>query len=78
MKRLAALPLNHITTKKFLEVVDESTRNAILSAIADHYRIRKQDALTIIVGVDAEHLLDYLTGAVRLATSTLMKRHGLA
>jgi len=31
-----------------------------------------------VTNADAEHLLDYLTGSVRTATSLLMRRAGLA
>lgn len=64
-------------TKAFFAVIDAATRNDILESIAKHYGISTADAMAEVIDDDAEHLLDYLTGNVRTATSLLMKRHGL-
>lgn len=60
----------------FLYSIDEVSRNVILGAIAKHYRITTGEALKEVSGKEAENLLDYLTGEVRLATSILMKQKG--
>lgn len=61
--------------RSFLESVDEKTKVGILNAIAKHYGISPEDAFEEVVFEDAEHLLDYLTGSIRSATSVLMQRH---
>jgi len=65
-------------TKKFFSVTDAKTKSDVLKAIAKHYGISPEQAFDEVTDDEAEHLLDYLTGAVRTATSLLMKRHGLA
>lgn len=62
---------------KFLATTDSKTKSDVLSAIAKHYGITTQDAFDEVTGDEAEHLLEYLTGNVRAATSVLMKRRGL-
>lgn len=62
----------------FLNATDAKTKNGILTAIASHYGITSAEAMAEVIDVEAEHLLDYLTGATRTAASLLMKRHGLA
>lgn len=61
----------------FLAATDAATRQSILGNIAQHYGITAQEALAEVTDPEAEHLLDYLTGPVRTATSVLMQRHGL-
>lgn len=61
----------------FLYSIDEKTRGDILQSIATHYGITIEEALKEVSYKDAENLLDYLTGSVRLATSVLMQKHGL-
>lgn len=68
---------NHAINKAFLSVADVKTSDAVLSAVANHYGITKAEALEEVTHDEAEHLLDYLTGSVRSATSVLMRRHGL-
>ena len=63
--------------KTFLAVVDAKTRDEILTEVANHYSITKDEALEEITHEEAEHLLDYLTGSVRTAVSVLLRRHGL-
>jgi len=63
--------------KTFLEATDAKTKNEVLSAIASHYGISKAEAMDEVCNEEAEHLLDYLTGTVRLAISLLMKRNPL-
>ena len=69
---------NQAINKSFLSVVDAKTSDEVLSAVAKHYGITKEEALEEVTHEDAEHLLDYLTGPVRTAASVLMQRHGLA
>lgn len=61
---------------QFLNAVDAKTQNAILSAIAKHYGIDTEAARKEVCDPEAEHLLDYMTGAERKATYVLMLRHG--
>lgn len=69
---------NQTTNQKFLSATDAKTRDEVLNAIAKHYGITKNEALEEVTHEESEHLLDYLTGSVRTATSVLMQRHGLA
>ena len=57
--------------------VASDTKQRILDAIAKHYGISSSEAFEEVTDPGAEHLLDYLTGSVRTATSVLMQRHGL-
>lgn len=72
------LMTNAQITKKFLDSTDATVREQVLENIAGHYGISKESALLELLDADAEHLLDYVTGPTRIATSILMKRHGLA
>lgn len=63
-------------TRQFLKATDAKTSDEILSAIAKNYGITKDEALAEVSDDKAEHLLDYLTGGVRAATSILMRRQG--
>ena len=65
-------------TIAFFAATDSKTKNEILANIASHYSITTSQALDEVTDDEAEHLLDYLTGPVRTATSLLMKRHRLA
>jgi len=65
-------------TYLFLRNTDAKTREAVLANIADHYGITQSEAHAEITDPGAEHLLDYLTGPVRAATSLLMQKHRLA
>jgi hypothetical protein len=62
----------------FLRSADAQTREAIFAAIGNHYGITRDEVQDEVTNADAEHLLDYLTGSVRTATSLLMRRAGLA
>jgi predicted double-glycine peptidase len=64
--------------KAFLGKIDSKTKAAILGNIAKHYDISVKDAEAEVTDAQAEHLLDYLTGPERAATSLLMKRHAAA
>ena len=64
--------------KAFLNAIDAKSRMAILSKIANHYGITNSEALEEVSCDESEHLLDYMTGKDRTATSVLMQRHGLA
>jgi len=49
----------------FLASIDKSTKTRILVAIAEHYGTSACAAQAEIVDVDAEWLLEYLTGPLR-------------
>lgn len=69
---------NAQTNKAFLTATDATTRAMILANIANHYGITSGEAFDEVTDDEAEHLLDYVTGAERVATRVLMQRHGLA
>jgi hypothetical protein len=62
-------------TSRFLAATDAKTKAAILANIANHYGITSAEAFAEVTDEDAEHLLDYVTGPERAATSLIMKRH---
>jgi hypothetical protein len=62
----------------FLRFADVQTREAIFAAIGNHYGITRNEVQNELTSADAEHLLDYLSGSVRTATSMLMRRANLA
>jgi uncharacterized phage-associated protein len=62
-------------TTAFLSATDANTRAAILVNIANNYGITSAEAYAEVTDEEAEHLLDYVTGPERAATSLLMKRH---
>lgn len=64
-------------TIRFFSLTDDKTKTEILDNIANHYGITKAEALGEVVHEEAEHLLDYVTGPMRAATSVLMQRYGL-
>jgi len=59
---------------KFLSSTDAATRAAVLANIAKHYGITGDEAYDEVTDEEAEHLLDYVTGPQRAATSVLMQR----
>lgn len=64
-----------MTNDEFLAKIDSETKREILENIATNYGISTEEALDEISGPECEeHLLDYLTGGVRVATSLLWKR----
>lgn len=63
--------------KRFLAVIPAVTKASILGNIARHYGITPEKAFEEVTGEEAEHILDYVTGPLRLAASVLMQRHGL-
>lgn len=65
-----------MNTADFLARIDKEAKGLILGAIAKHYGISEQEAYDEVVGIEAEHLLDYMTGPARAATSALMQKHG--
>lgn len=69
---------NAHTTTAFLAVLDANARADIVACIAAHYGISNEEVYSEITGEDAEHLLDYMTGRERAATSVLMQRHGFS
>jgi hypothetical protein len=64
-------------TEKFLSLIPAATKNDILDNIAGHYGITRQEAFEEVADSESEHLLEYVTGPTRAATSALMQRHGL-
>ncbi len=69
---------NGSTTKAFLETVEPKAKAAILQNIAAHYGITVQEAFEEVTDPEAEHLLDYVTGSERAATSVLMQKYRVA
>ena len=63
-----------IINSLFLSRADSQSKASIVSAIATHYGITADEAISEVTNEDSEHLLDYLTGAMRSATSLLMHR----
>ena len=61
--------------KAFFAVIDAKTKTEVLLNISEHYGISKLEALEEVTSDDAEHLLDYVTGPMRAATSVLFQRH---
>lgn len=64
-----------MTTANFLASIDNKSKAMILENIAAHYGITAQQAYEEVTDEEAEHLLDYVTGPCRAATSVLMKKH---
>ena len=69
---------NQTLNRAFLTVIDTKTKNEVLDSIANHYGIAKGEAMEEVTHEESEHLLDYLTGPIRMAISVLMRRHGIA
>ena len=65
-----------MNNKNFLNQIDKKTKTEILKAIATHYGINENEAYEEVTHEEAESLLDYLTGSIRLATSVLMQKYG--
>jgi hypothetical protein len=68
---------NHEKNKTFLTDTDSKTRSEILTSIAHQYEITIEAAASEVTNVGCEHLLDYLTGSIRSATSVMMQQKGL-
>ncbi len=62
--------------KRFLSAVTLPAKAQILGAIAKHYGVSIGEIYDELTDADAEHLLDYMTGNERAATSVLMQKHG--
>lgn len=65
------------TNTAFFTAITAEARNSILGAIATNYGITLSEALDEVTHEEAEHLLDYLTGAARASASVLMQKHGM-
>ena len=65
------------TNTAFLSAITTEARNSILAAIATNYGITLSEAFEEVTHNEAEHILDYLTGATRAAASALMQKHGM-
>ena len=61
----------------FLSMADVRIKTHILDNIARHYGISQAEAFTEVTDIDAEHLLEYLTGDTRVATSVQMQRYSM-
>ena len=68
---------NAQTTAAFFAATDAKTKAEVLANIAKTYGITSAEAFDEVTGADAESLLDYVTGPVRVATSLVMKRYSL-
>ena len=68
---------NSTINTNFLAATDSRTKTEILANIAENYRISNTEAYEEVTHEEAEHLLDYVTGSVRTATSVLMQRHSV-
>lgn len=67
-----------MNTAAFLAKITPQAKNLILVSVAHQYGITEEEAYKEVTDRDAEHLLDYLGGASRIATSLLMQKHGFA
>ena len=68
---------NSTFTIAFLNSTDLKTKNEILSNIANHYGITNQEAFEEVSDIDAEILIDYVTGSIRQAVSILTQKFKL-
>lgn len=68
---------NGETTRTFLSIIDPETKRLILENIATHYGSTSDEAFAEVCDPEAEHLLDYVTGPTRAATSVLMQKYRL-
>lgn len=59
----------------FLNAIDPEIKNDILESIAKHYQITIDEAYEEVSSDEAEHLIEYMTGAKRTATYILMQKH---
>ena len=62
-------------TIEFLSKVHENSKNEILSHIASNYGITVEEAYIEVTDNEAESLLDYVNGNVRVATNILMQKY---
>ena len=65
---------NDQINRSFLQSIHTKVKARILDEIASRYGITPDGAFNEVTDSEAEHILDYLTGSVRTATSLLMKR----
>lgn len=65
---------NSTFTIDFLNSTDLKIKNEILSNIANHYGITKEEAYEEVIDEEAESLMDYITGSIRPAISVLIQR----
>ena len=56
-------------TIAFLNSLDRKTKNEILSNIANYYGITIDEAYDEVTDVEAENIMDYITGSIRGAVS---------
>ena len=68
---------NAVKNTKFLAVIPTETKNAILDDVAKSYQVSREQAYEELTCEGAEHLLDYVTQNIRLATSLMMQKYGL-
>lgn len=65
-------------TSLFFSMIDSATKNAIVQNIAVHYGITAKKVINEVTHDEAEHLLDYVTGPQRSATSALMQKYRIS
>lgn len=65
---------NSKKTIAFLKSLDEKTKDAVLTNIADHYGCSKEKAYAEITDEDAECIMDYVTGSMRSCVNLYYKR----
>ena len=65
---------NSTFTIAFLNSTDLRIKNEILSNIANHYGITKEEAYEEVIDEEAESLMDYITGTIRPAISVLVQK----
>ena len=63
------------TAQFFIKVGPQITQE-ILQNVAKHYGMTIAETRDEVTHKEAEHLLDYVTGPCRAATSVLMQKHG--
>jgi len=64
-------------TKKFLSIITPEAKEMILTSIASHYGVSKQEIYEEVIDSQAEHLLDYMVAGDRNAVNVLMQKHNL-
>ena len=62
---------NSQINKSFLASITANMKEEILSNIANHYGISQAEAEEEVLDVDAESIMDYITGPKRAAISVI-------
>lgn len=69
--------MNATITRKFFSLTNAETQQAVLENIAKHYGISMNEALAEVTDDEAESLLDYVTGPLRVKVLAIYLRHDL-